>query len=490
VFINDNWRVGSRLTANLGLRWDKNDGINGNRELVAKQSAISPRLGIVWDPRGNQEWSVTASTAKYVAGLLSSIADITSPAGNSDEYRFVYRGPDINVNPASRVSNEAAIQQLFAWFQANGGASLPVTGSPSVQGVSPQLLQSLDSPSVWEYAAGINRQYGARAALRADFVFRDYRDFYIRRTDLTTGRAVDNRSFAPAAVRGREYDLTLIENDRDGVFKRQYSGLTLQGQYRFGVRAEIGSNYTLSRAWGNIEGETFANGPITAGDAGREAAYHYPQYRQAAWNYPEGDLSVDQRHRARLWVNFTPWVSGLMFSVLQALESGVPYGASNQNAAAVNGIDPRPSLGNPGYVNPPDGSTTQYFYTARDAFRLEGQKRTDISITYTHSQSVGGGRALDLFVKGNVINVFNQFQLCGCGGNATFPLGGNIQSQTVDTATRTNVTHPALYQPFNPFTTIPTEGVHWAKGPTFGKALNRFAYTTPRTFLMSFGFRF
>jgi hypothetical protein len=490
LFANDNWRVTSRLTANVGLRWDKNDGRNSNRELVAKQGAVSPRLGIIWDPLGDGTWSVTASAAKYVAGLLNSIADATSPAGNSDEYRFVYRGPDINVDPAGRVSNGAAIQQLFDWFNANGGANLAVTGSPSVRGVTPQVRGSLNSPDVWEYAGGVNRQLGARAAVRADLVYRDYRNFYVQRTDLTTGRAVDDRSFAPAAVRGRQYDLSLLENDDQGIFKRRYTGLTLQGQYHFGARADVGANYTLSRAWGNLEGETVPQGPITAGDAGREAAYNYPEYRQEAWNYPEGDLSIDQRHRARVWLNVSPWVPGLMLSVLQALESGVPYGASNQNAASVNGINPQPYITNPGYLTPPDGATTQYFYTARDAFHLEGQRRTDLAMMYTFKQGVARGHSVNMFIQGQIVNLFNQFQLCGCGGNATFTLGGNIQTQAIDTAVRTNVSTPATYQPFNPFTTAPVEGVNWAKSPTFGKAVNRFAYTTPRTYRITFGVRF
>jgi outer membrane receptor for ferrienterochelin and colicin len=489
LFFNDSWRVSGRLTANLGLRVDRNDGKNGSGELVAKQTAFSPRLGVVWDPFGDQQWSVTGSVAKYVAGILNSIADLSSPAGNADEYRFIYRGPDINTGSA-RIANEAAIQQVFDWFNANGAANLPVTGSPSVRGVSPQIGESLDSPSVQEYATGVNRTFGGRAALRADFVYRDYKGFYIQRTDLTSGRAVDSRSFAPAAVRGREYDRTLIENDDDEIFKRRYSGVTFQGQYRFGTRADVGANYTISRAWGNLEGETVPNGPITAGTAGREAAYHYPEYRRLEWNYPEGDLSIDQRHRARLWINFTPWVPGLTFSFLQALESGVPYSASNQNSATVNGVDPRPSVANPGYVTPPDGAGTQYFFTARDAFRMEGQKRTDFAAMYNRDLGVGGGRSVNLFIQGQVINLFNQFQLCGCGGSAAFTLGGNVQNQTIDTAIRTNVSHPTLYQPFNPFTTTPVEGTHWAKNPTFGKALNRFAYTTPRTFRLTFGLRF
>lgn len=262
VFFNDNWRATDRLTANLGVRWDQNRGVNSNGSLIAKEGAISPRLGVIFDPNGDGQWSVTGSVAKYVAGLLSSIADATSPAGNSDTYRFVYRGPDINVDPAARVSNEAAIQQVFDWFAANGGPTLPLSTTPTVKGVTPQMEGSLNSPNVLEYAAGINRQFGARAALRADYVYRNFKDFYVQRTDVTTGRATDTRSFAPASVRGREYDLSFIENDTNGILKRRYSGLTVQGQYRFNSRVDLGANYTISRTWGNVDGENPVSGPI------------------------------------------------------------------------------------------------------------------------------------------------------------------------------------------------------------------------------------
>lgn len=484
LFLNDNWRVSSRVTANLGVRWDKNHGENGAGELVAKNSAFSPRLGVVLDPTGEGRWSVTGSAAKYTAGILNSIADVTSPAGNSDQYQFVYRGPTINGDPnGPLVSPENALQQLFAWFDANGGATLPLAGSPSVRGVSPRILDSLKPPSTWEYAAGVTRQFGNRGAIRADYVYRNYQDFYVARVDTTTGRATDTRSFAPPAVQGRQYDLQVIEND-EGAFKRRYSGVTLQGTYRPGTRINVGGNYTISRAWGNIEGENFVSGPLV------DSPLQYPEYRQESWNYPEGDLAVDQRHRARLWLNYgVPRVEGLTLSFIQALESGIPHSASNQNGTA-NGVDPRPYVRNPGYLTPIAGNQTTYFYSARDAFRLEGQKRTDFAANYEYGIGVGG-RTINLFIQAQVINLFNQFQLCGCGGNlTTFSAGGNVQNQTVDVSVRTSVTTPATYQPFNPFTTTPVEGVNWAKSPTFGHALNRFAYTTPRTFRMTFGVRF
>jgi hypothetical protein len=60
----------------------------------------------------------------------------------------------------------------------------------------------------------------------------------------------------------------------------------------------------------------------------------------------------------------------------------------------------------------------------------------------------------------------------------------------VDTSVRTAVTNANLYQPFNPFTETPVRGTHWDFGPNFGKAVNRFAYTTPRMLRLTFGVRF
>ena len=97
----------------------------------------------------------------------------------------------------------------------------------------------------------MNRQFGSRAAVRADFVYRDYGNFY---ADYTSPGSVARDA------EGRTYDLVTIGNDND-LAVRRYAGLSLQGTYRRGS-FDVGGNYTLSRNWGNFEGETVANGPI------------------------------------------------------------------------------------------------------------------------------------------------------------------------------------------------------------------------------------
>jgi len=484
LFYNDNWQVSSRVTATIGLRWDKNSCANGQGLQVAKDTAFSPRFGIVWDPSGRGEWSVTGSVAKYVDGLLNSIADSTSPAGNADTYSFRYTGPAINGDPnaPNLVPTATALQQLFTWFNTNGGPSLPLLGTPTVRGVSKQIIGSLDPPKVWEFSGGIGRQY-SRMSLRANVSYRKYGDFYILKTDTTTGKAIDTRSFAPSSVAGRQYDLTVLTNDTSGTLQRQYAGLTLSSTYRFGGRTDVGGNYTLSRLWGNVDGETPNNGPISDG------RFQYPEYVQPSWNSPVGDLSLDQRHRARMWINYgVPMVPGaLTVSLLESLESGAPYSASNQNGTA-NGVNSAAFVTNPGYITPPDGSAITYFYTARDAFRTEGQKRTDLAISYNFGLG-RGVRKVELFVQGQMINVFNQQQLCGCGASV-FNNGGNVQNQFIDTSVRDAVTNPTLYTTFNPFTTTPVQGTNWDYGTTFGHALSRLAYTSPRMYRITFGVRF
>src|SRR6185369_375955 len=118
VFFNDAWRVNNHLTANLGVRWDKNHGLDQAGNLVTKDGAFSPRLGIIWDPTGVGTWAVTANIAKYVAAISNSIADQSSAAGNPQDFRYYYQGPDIN--PVSPVtSTPDAIKAVFAWYDAN-----------------------------------------------------------------------------------------------------------------------------------------------------------------------------------------------------------------------------------------------------------------------------------------------------------------------------------------------------------------------------------
>jgi hypothetical protein len=486
VFVNDHWRLNTRFTFNLGLRWDKNHGVDSAGNLVTDDSAFSPRLGVVWDPRGDGRWSVNGSFARYTAALANSIADSSSAAGNPGQFQYTYQGPAINPdsNAATLTTAADAIRQVFAWCQADSGGFCGAAppASSSVPGVSVQIPSGLKSPGVLALGAGVSRQLTARALVRADYSYRDYRDFYSQRIDTTTGRVTDQF--------GTPYDLALVENTND--MKRRYSGMTLTATYRFSARTDVGGNYTLSRLWGNLEGENVGSGPIFTD------VFQYPEYRQLSWYAPEGDLAADQRHRSSLWLNYgVPKVNGLVLSVLQDLSSGLPYGAGGGNpngqigfsaSSAVNALPYVPADIRAKYVTPQGGSRESYYYTDRDAFRTEASIRTDFAANYTYK--FGGRRQIDAFVQAQIINIFDQQDLCACGAADVFTNGGAVFLSRIGSSVLNPAVNPTTQQAFNPLTTTPVQGVNWNYGANFGTPLNRLAFTTPRTFRMTFGVRF
>jgi len=478
LFFNDNWRLNNTVTLNLGVRLDKNHGVDSAGNLVAIDSITSPRLGVVWDPTGDGKWSVSASFSRYVASLSDTLADSSSAAGNPATVQWTYTGAPINPTgtpAANLVSAPAAIQMMFNWCAPNAAGFCTSTAptAASFPGVSVKIPNGLTSPNVRAYAFGISRQIGNRAVVRADYSYRDYHDFYSQRIDTTTGRVSDQL--------GNPADLAVVENT--DALKRKYQGVTTSVTYRVSARTDIGGNYTLSRLWGNFDGENLGSGPVNAD------LFQYPEYRQQAWFAPIGDLSLDQRHRTTLWINYgVPRVDGLTVSLLDNFASGTPYGA-------LGVVDARPYV-DPSiaakYVTPQGGSSETYYYTNRDAYRTDGFNRADLAVSYSRGVNLSS-RKLDLFIQAQLINVLNQQDLCGCGASV-FANGGNIVATRISGNTQnqslsTPVSTTAMAK-FNPFTTTPVQGVNWDTTSTFGTPLSRLAYTSPREFRVTFGVRF
>lgn len=478
AFANDSWRL-NHVTLNLGLRFDKNDGVDAVGGKISNSSRWSPRVGVTWDPRKDGRWTVSGSFAKYASALTTAIAE-NSPGGNPASYQFPYTGPSVNADAsAPLVTPDAAIATVFNWFNANGGTNRAFT-SATIPGVNVFIDDSLQSPYALEYAGGISRTLGQRGTMRFDYVYRDFHDFYSQKTDLTTGRVTNSAN--------QTFDISLVGNTDD--LKRRYQAGTWQMSYRLTSDLNVGGNYTLSRLWGNIDGENTTSGPLTA------RSEDYPEYRQASWNYPEGNLFGDQRHRARIWGTYAVPIKesagALDVSLLFGAGSGVPYVLGSASTSApgltIGQIDPRPYVTNPGYANPLQSTTTvDYFFFARDKYRTEAQYRTDFSANYKHKIA---GHA-EAFFHMEVLNIFNQFQLCGCGGTV-FNNGGGSDVRQINSGVQTRATAGAAsgLVVFNPFTETPVEGVNWRLAPNFGTAANRFAYTSPPTFRFNVGLRF
>lgn len=453
VFLNDRWTLNNHWAFNLGVRYDKNDAMSGARTFkIADDASVSPRLAAHYDVKANGRLVFNATYGEYVGRLAEGAANDADPAGRSASFQWNYRGPsinnDVNAPNSALVPTDEAIRRVLEWFFANGGTDMrPFRTTPSVPGVESVIdLDGLKSPMVKEYSLGVASAIGSRGYVRADLIMRNWDNFYTSYRNGGTGQVTD--------AFGTTYDLSIIRSDNE-VYDREYTGVQTQFSYRLMERLNLGGTYTWSRLVGNVTGEDSGSGPLVG------VAGEYPEYRREEWNYPTGYLTGDQRNRLKVWAAYdlpTP-VGDFNVSLLQNFDSA--------NRTSLDGdIDPGPYVTTgPDYLDPP--ATVSYFFGGRGNLTTDDIFRTDLALNYRLNLG-----AVQLFVQPEVINIFNE------------------QGVTAyDEEILTNVDDDDL-QPFNPFTETPVEGVHWRRGPNFGKPNSEGDFQTPRTFRVSVGLRF
>jgi hypothetical protein len=393
---------------------------------------------------------VNAGFARYVQGINTAIVDAGSSGGRTATYSYRYQGPAINTSATGPyLTAEQALPLIFDWFNANGGTSRATRTAPSVPGVTTKVGDNVKSPNSDEYSVGLARELGTKGAVRVDYVYRNYRDFYGDFRDMSTGKVTDPT--------GRIFDLVVVKNTNS--VDRSYKGLSGQVSYRLTRDLQLGANYTLSWAKGNFEGEDTGSGPV------RASANDFPEYREQRWNFPIGYTNGDQRHKVRAWFSYAlplPEALGRVdVGLMQRFDSSTGY----DNTIT---LDPRSYVTNPGYTTPT--SSVTYYLSERGELRRDDIFRTDFSLSW--ARSLPGARRAQVFLRGVVNNLFNHQRIDGF--NTT------ILRRDTNSA----------YAAFNPFTETPVQGVHWDFGPEYGKVTGTSDYQTPREASFSVGFRF
>jgi hypothetical protein len=445
LYVNDTWRVSDRVTLNLGVRYDANNGTDQGGAKTIDDSLVSPRLSATWDVKGDGNVILTGGASRYVKDI-GQMGDWGTAAGMETWNCYLYGGPAITAGTREYPTNRDAIEAVFDWFfNVYGGvANTENLGFAWVPGLTPKVADRLGSPYGDEITVGASFRLGTRGVLRVDYVNRRYTDSYVIET-------VPNR-WASDPEFGIVVDQGLLINE-DELINHTYDAFLTRFEYRIGSRWNIGANYT----WSDLGGYNV--------DSYADDVRSYQEYKDPSWNSPS---TTDRRQTFRGWVIWDAISTNhhnLSLSLLQNFWSGHIYGARG----LINTI---PYVGQPsdlGYAVSP-GNVGYTFEPG--AYRTDDITRTDIALNYSFFVNVFGGQ-LELFLQPEIINVFNR-------------------NGVVDTNT-TILTAEQWWtglEPFNPWTTQPVEGVHWAKGPAFGEPQTEADYQQPRTFRFSVGIRF
>jgi outer membrane receptor protein involved in Fe transport len=441
LYVNDTWRVSDRVTLNLGVRYDANEGTDQGGAKTVDDSLVSPRLSATWDIRGDGSIILTGGASRYVKEI-GQTGDLGAAAGNPVRLTYLYAGPTIIAGTPEYPTNHDAIEAIFDWFfNVYGGVSnTDLLYYAFVPGLTPKVSDHLSSPYADEITLGASFRLGTRGVLRLDYLNRRFGNFYV-------GEIVPNR-WATEPDLGIVVDQALWINENE-LAKKTYDALLARFDYRIGSRWSFGANLTLS--------EVSSNSPW-----GLRA---YQEYKDPSWNSP---TTTDRRHTLRGWIIWNAIATNrhnLSLSLLQNFQSGNHYGAWGD-------INTVPYVGEPsdlGYAESP-GAVAYAFEL--DAYRTDDITRTDLALNYSFFVNILGGQ-LEIFLQPEVTNVFNES-------------GVTWENKTVFTARQ----WWSGLEPFNPWTTEPVEGVHWAKGPQFGEPTDELSFQQPRTFRFSVGVRF
>ncbi len=479
AFINDRWDLNDHWSFSLGARFDKNDATDSSGNKVSKDSRITPRLNVTFDPSGNGRNRITGSYAQYASRIVDGPGTAAASAGSPGYIYYSYLGPAINPagTPADQlIDTRAALAKVYDWLThacnaagqcgtANLDLLRPNSGH-SVPGYDTRIDSSLNSPYVQEFTVGYGAQWMQNLVTRVDLVSRDWKAFYAYRVDQTTPQSVD-----PLGI---PHDVAIVENSN--LIQRKYRGVQLQTNWRPN-RFNVGVNYTYSTLKGNDDQESSTSG--TVGNS--PSSIYYSELSNYAQRQPVGYLFQDERHRARAWVGYDvpmPRVLGaLNISVLQNYDSGTPY-------SVVGTVDVSPYFdkllpAGSKYVAAPASRT--YYFSKRGEFRYDDVTSTNLSLNYRYPIS-----RVELFAEAQMLNVFNRASVVSV----------NTSVSSADTSSN--------FAPFNPFTDTPKEcpqgtaaatckagGYNYQKSSAFGTPNSQTgSFQTPRTWRVSFGARF
>jgi hypothetical protein len=437
-YLNDKWAITSRLSANLGLRYERvrSEATGGISSIDT--DTIVPRLGLSFDPRGDGKFTLKANYAHYAGKYSEAQFGSNTKVGNPSLVYGLYVGP----------SGEG---RFAPGFDSNNyfllDASLPDSNVFFDSGLSSPVTKEVS------FAAGMS--FGREGFAQLLYTHRkttnfveDFFNFDQGTVDVTLPTQC---IFCDGAV---TLDRRVYRNSDVPV--RDYSGLQFQGGYRFTDRWNLQGNWTHQFKYdGNFEGEG-ANTPGITSSLG-----DYPEILVEDRNFPTGRLSGYQRDKVRVWTTYDLGlgkIGDLNLGLLYRYDSALTYSTFVTNFD----VSDEQLSHDPGYAKPPTLQTL--FFGERGASFFKGSNLLDLAATY----SVPVYKKLKPYVKFDVRNILNE-QVLGAGVNG---FNTTIQANT-DGPLDANG--------------LPTTFI---KSPNFGKATGNNSYRQPRTFTVAVGFRF
>jgi outer membrane receptor for ferrienterochelin and colicin len=308
-YLEDNWQVSKNVVLNLGVRSESFNNLNAaGVDFIKVTNTIAPRLGMVWDVKGNAETKVFANAGRYYIPVMSNTN--VRLAGAELDYTDYYAW-DGQSYSNDRFQIPVLGAQLGGRLEvSNGAAADPKTV------VDPDIKPMFQD----EYILGMQQALGNRWTVSAKLTHRNLKsvmddicnDEGARNYAESVGTYTPDQVDAIADTVGHCFlgnpgknlnanvdlngdgNLTLVTIPNEFLKfpqpKRTYNSLELGFERAWDGKWSLQGSYVLAFSKGNTEG--YVKSDIGQDDAGISQDWDYPGLSEGAYGY----LPNDRRH--------------------------------------------------------------------------------------------------------------------------------------------------------------------------------------------------
>ena len=417
LWFGDNWRATSRLTVNLGIRWDADpnmasppgivesniiinnaltapyghyltgNGDYGYKSGIRDLKDVAPRAGFTYNVGGGNDLVIRGGTGIYFASPVSNVTFSPQLYSQLVSAQFPFDGrADFITNPTNGITTD----DIFS-----GKVKIP---AQTVRSIAPDFK----SPYNWQSSVGFQKQLNGVTGFDVDLThWTEYRDTRTIDANLIYNPATGyNVANGAAAVRPNTAYGPVFQFTSDG--KRDQTAIASSLSRRLKNHFQAGVTYTLML-------EMKDNGTVGYGTAPANNPF---DYLNGEWG-----TSLDfQRNTIRTWaLAQMPW--GINASVSYFYGSGnryaasiatAPYGKTGTNRLNLAGNGgPSPAITVPASVlDRWDGPAVINSGVTIPRNALEGLPLHKVDLHVTKDLRLGGRAKVQLV--GEVFNLFNH----------------------------------------------------------------------------------
>jgi hypothetical protein len=397
AFLQDEWRLGTRLTLRTGLRYQRQiwaprrhviPDVNGSTfayDMPSDTNDFAPRMGLSFDPRGDGRTVLRLGYGMYYADHVFASVTVPDVIDGAEHVRLY-----------SRQLPQAAL----AWRSPGRKAEEPLTAVPNVVAVDP----GLKTPWAHQASFGFDQAMGTDFALSLNLL-------YVRGHNALG--QIDYNPLVPALgpgrrpndVNGRPFTSAPLQQ-YTSFGESWYRGLTLALSKRFSHGHEFLLSYTLSKAEDTVD-DVFSQ-PGSHG-RGRNPADPTGLPLGFDTDRERGPSQNDQRHRVALsGVVELPW--SLRVSTVISAGSGRPFtplAGQDLNGDGVLSDRARTDPRDPDSVVPRNSELTEAHFNA--------------DVRLTRRFDLGGATVEAVAEVFNVFDTVNFVQPIATFGPGAFP---------------------------------------------------------------------